>query len=58
MQPELEAWSGVKLKHSAVYGIRVYRRGSYLGQHVDIAETHVISAIVNVAQKVFVPSCI
>lgn len=52
LQPVLEAWSGVKLKHSAIYGIRIYRRGSYLGQHVDVVGTHVISAIINVGQKV------
>lgn len=55
MTPELEAWSGVRLKHSAIYGIRIYRRGSYLGKHVDIAGTHVISAIINVSQKVDEP---
>lgn len=49
----MEAWAGVKLKNSAIYGIRVYRRGSSLVNHVDRSDTHIISAIINVAQKVF-----
>ena len=48
----MEAWSGVKLQNSAVYGIRVYRRGSTLFNHVDRSDTHIISAILNVDQKV------
>ena len=48
----MERWSGVKLKNSAIYGIRVYRRGSTLVNHVDRSGTHIISAIINVAQKV------
>lgn len=42
----------MKLKSSAIYGIRVYRRGSTLFNHVDRRDTHIISAIINVAQKV------
>ena len=48
----MERWSGKQLKHSAIYGIRVYRRGSMLHNHVDRSDTHIISAIVNVAQQV------
>ena len=48
----MESWAGVKLKNSAIYGIRVYRRGSTLVNHVDRSDTHIISAIINVAQKV------
>ena len=42
----------MKLQTSATYGIRIYRRGGYLGEHVDIRDTHIISAIINVAQQV------
>lgn len=38
------------LKHSTVYGVRVYPRGMILANHVDRVDTHVISAIINVAQ--------
>ena len=48
----MERWSGKRLKNSAIYGIRVYRRGSMLHNHVDRSDTHIISAIVNVAQQV------
>ena len=36
---------------SSVYGIRRYSRGSWLATHVDKMETHVVSVIINVAQK-------
>ena len=48
----MERWSGKQLKNSAIYGVRVYRRGSMLHNHVDRSDTHIISAIVNVAQQV------
>ena len=48
----MERWSGKRLKNSAIYGVRVYRRGSMLHNHVDRSDTHIISAIVNVAQQV------
>lgn len=48
----MEKWSGATLVPTAVYGIRVYRRGSSLDNHVDRNNTHVISAIINVEQKV------
>lgn len=52
LQPIMEKWSGAALVPTAVYGIRVYRRGSSLDNHVDRNNTHVISAIINVEQKV------
>lgn len=52
LQPLAEAWSGVKLKHSATYGIRRYTNGSWLTSHVDRFNTHVISAILNIGQEV------
>lgn len=52
MQPQLEEWSGKKLKHTAIYGIREYQHGASLDMHVDRYETHVISMIINVDQEV------
>lgn len=50
MKKPLEDWAGVKLKPTAAYGIRSYQTGSVLHAHVDRLSTHVISAIINVAQ--------
>jgi len=50
--PLAEAWAGVGLKHSRTYGIRRYTNGSWLGSHLDVMATHIISAIVNVGQEV------
>jgi Rps23 Pro-64 3,4-dihydroxylase Tpa1-like proline 4-hydroxylase len=44
-----EEWSGCELVPSAVYGLRVYRRGQTLLAHTDTLDTHVISAIVHIA---------
>ena len=52
LQEMHEKWSGLKLKAAAAYGIRNYLRGSYLHCHLDRVETHIISCIINVAQKV------
>ena len=48
----MEAWSGTALKSTAIYGIRVYRRGSILFNHVDRFGSHVVSAAINVGQMV------
>jgi prolyl 4-hydroxylase len=48
---ELEAWTGLKLVGSSIYGIRVYKEGHALLPHVDRAPL-IISAIINVAQDV------
>eukprot|EP00992_Anisonema_acinus_P006733 TRINITY_DN2249_c0_g1_i1.p1 TRINITY_DN2249_c0_g1~~TRINITY_DN2249_c0_g1_i1.p1 ORF type:complete len:323 (+),score=77.49 TRINITY_DN2249_c0_g1_i1:55-969(+) len=48
----LEAWTGeLGLTHRALFGIREYRRGSILKQHVDRYRTHVLSCIVHVGQR-------
>ena len=53
LQPLAEDWAGgVKLRHSATYGVRRYTNGSWLTSHVDRFNTHVISAILNIGQKV------
>jgi prolyl 4-hydroxylase len=48
----LEQWSQTKLEWTAIYGIREYKRDSYLKMHVDRYETHIISVIINVEQQV------
>ena len=50
--PLAEAWSGLKLNPTSIYGIRRYRNMSTLLAHVDQTRTHVISAIINVDQEV------
>ena len=50
--PLAEAWSGLKLNPTSIYGIRRYRNMSTLLAHVDQTRSHVISAIINVDQKV------
>jgi prolyl 4-hydroxylase len=51
---EVEEWTGMKVRPSSVYGIRVYSRGSILSPHVDRLPL-VSSCIVNVAQDVEEP---
>ena len=48
----LEQWSQTPLEWTTIYGIREYRRDSYLKMHVDKYETHIISVIINVGQQV------
>lgn len=49
----LEEWYGKgKLDLTSIYGIRRYTNGSVLRMHVDTVNTHVVSAIINVDQKV------
>ena len=55
LQPLAEEWSGVKLQHTATYGVRRYTNGSWLTSHVDRFNTHVISAIINLGQSVTEP---
>jgi prolyl 4-hydroxylase len=51
LRPVLERWTGTALVPVAVYGLRSYARGTTLARHHD-RETHVISAILNIAQDV------
>lgn len=48
----LEKWSGTRLEWTAMYGIRIYQRDSFLKMHVDRYKTHIISIILNVGQDV------
>ena len=52
LTPILEQWSGLKLEWTKIYGIRNYLRDSYLKMHVDRYQTHIISVIINISQKV------
>eukprot|EP01084_Bolivina_argentea_P281740 482115_1 len=52
LKPILEEWSGVILEPTALYGIRSYTNASWLANHIDTLQTHVLSAIMNVAQDV------
>jgi prolyl 4-hydroxylase len=48
---ELVKWTGIStLEHTATYGIREYTRNSFLANHVDRYDTHIMSAIINVGQ--------
>ena len=50
--PLAEEWAGVKLRPSAIYGIRRYVNNSALISHIDRVNTHVISLILNLGQDV------
>ena len=55
LQPAHERWSGRELCESACYGIRIYQRGTYLFNHVDRTETHIISATICVDHRLDKP---
>jgi len=55
MQPLLERWCGYRLAPVWAFGVRIYEQGSVLYRHVDLLETHVISASLLVAQDVDQP---
>lgn len=57
VQKIMEDWlsNKVKLTPVAMYGIRLYTRGTWLAMHVDRPDTHIISAIINVDQEVEEP---
>lgn len=52
LRPILESWFNGPLELTSIYGIRKYVNGSVLRMHVDTANTHVVSAIINVDQDV------
>jgi prolyl 4-hydroxylase len=52
LHPLLESWVRKPLKMTAVYGIREYQNGAILDMHIDRMETHIVSAILNIAQEV------
>lgn len=53
--PLAEGWAQLKLLPTSIYGIRRYRNNSMLATHIDKTSTHVISAIMNIAQDVEEP---
>ncbi len=53
--PIHEAFAGVPLAPSAMYGLRNYRAGATLRMHRDRVETHVISSVLQIAQDVDEP---
>ena len=46
----VEAWAGVPVEQTVMYGLRQYETGARLLTHVDRITTHAVSLIVNVAQ--------
>ena len=53
LRPVLAEWSKFPahgLEMTSIYGVRRYTRGSRLRMHVDTIMSHVVSAIINVAQ--------
>lgn len=48
----LEKWCGQRLYPAFVYAIRVYKDKTTLQPHRDRVDTHIVSAIINVGQKV------
>lgn len=47
----VEAWTGVELETTDMYGMREYTKGARLLTHVDRESTHAASMIVNIAQE-------
>ena len=53
LQKIMEDWAKVELNNIfMMYGIRRYTRGAVLLQHVDKIPSHIISAILQIDQKV------
>ncbi|MBL4672670.1 MAG: 2OG-Fe(II) oxygenase [Arenicella sp.] len=50
--PICEEWSQQELDFTSLYGVRVYHRGASLRMHTDTGRSHIISAILNIAQDV------
>ena len=46
----VEAWAGVPIEQTDMYGLRQYESGARLLTHVDRERTHAVSLIVNIAQ--------
>ena len=52
LKKPLEKWSQNNLEPTFVYGIRDYKEGAVLVPHRDRENTHIISAIINIAKDV------
>jgi len=46
----VQAWAGVPIEQTVMYGLRQYETGARLLTHVDRHVTHAVSLIVNIAQ--------
>ncbi|KAJ1455254.1 hypothetical protein M885DRAFT_617409 [Pelagophyceae sp. CCMP2097] len=55
LKPLHEAWAGVELEATSVYGVRIYRDGATLVDHLDVPETHVISSILHIDSSLLEP---
>lgn len=55
LKPVHEEWCGFELEPAACYGVRVYLHGAYLHDHVDRADTHVVSSTLCVDREVYTP---
>ena len=55
LRPIAEEWAGVQLVEGQAYGVRVYKNGSTLVNHVDRSETHVISCIFHIGHDLDEP---
>jgi hypothetical protein len=56
LRPIMEEWAGgVELKGTSCYGVRTYYNGSWLREHVDTGNTHIISGIMQIAQDMVEP---
>lgn len=51
LKPLHEAWSGLKLRPTSAYGVRLYQNGSTIVMHYDKPQTHVISSIIHIAHQ-------
>ncbi|CAK0889326.1 unnamed protein product [Prorocentrum cordatum] len=51
MQQVLEWWTKQPLEHTTTFGLRIYRRGSMLINHLDRKDTHVASAVLQVGAR-------
>lgn len=51
MRYVLQWWTQQELKHTSSFGIRIYRRGNMLINHVDREDTHLASAVLQVHQE-------
>lgn len=52
MKEILQWWSKQRLKHSVTFGLRIYTRGSMLINHLDRKDSHIVSAVLQIAQTV------
>lgn len=56
LKPILESWCGVaELESTGISGIRTYLPGATIQEHVDMATTNVVSALINLDQDVKEP---